>query len=123
MANYLALLFADTAKNTDHTLRVWLTRYREQPRRKKSDDRYRPSPDIGALELGTRLNSSKSPLGFEQVIYSKGAWVIHMLREMLRQPNANNPDERFHTLLHTLIPNTRTAPYRPRISSMKSKPS
>ncbi|MBV8514198.1 MAG: hypothetical protein JO260_02750, partial [Acidobacteria bacterium] len=102
MANYLALLFADTQKHTDHSLRVWLTRYRDNLVAKipETDQDF---SDIGSLELGSRLNSSKSPLGFEQVIYSKGSWVIHMLHEELRQPNAKNPDERFNTLLHTLM--------------------
>ena len=102
MANYLALLFADTQKHTDHSLRMWLTRYRDNLVAKipETDQTF---GDIGALQLGTRLNSSKSPLGFEQVIYSKGAWVMHMLHEELRQPNAKNPDERFDALLHTLI--------------------
>src|SRR6202023_4134758 len=44
-----------------------------------------------------------SPAGFEEVIYGKGAWVIHMLRELLRQPSAKNPDARFFALLHTLV--------------------
>jgi peptidase M1-like protein len=102
MANYLALLFADTQKHTDHSLRVWLTRYRDDLVAKipETDQTF---ADIGSLELGNRLNSSKSPLGFEQVIYSKGAWVMHMLHEELRQPNTKNPDERFNTLLHTLM--------------------
>ncbi|MBV9886403.1 MAG: hypothetical protein JO119_07645 [Acidobacteria bacterium] len=102
MANYLALLFADTRKHTDHSLRVWLTRYRDNLVA-KIPDTDQTFTDIGSLELGSRLNSSKSPLGFEQVIYGKGAWVIHMLHEELRQPNAKNPDERFNALLHTLI--------------------
>jgi peptidase M1-like protein len=102
MANYLALLFADTQKRTDHSLRMWLTRYRDNLVAKipETDQTF---SDIGALDLGTRLNSSKSPLGFDQVIYSKGAWVMHMLHEELRQPNTKNPDERFNTLLHTLM--------------------
>src|SRR5260221_175427 len=61
-----------------------------------------PPSEIGALDLGIRLTSSKSPEGFEQVIYAKGSWVIHMLREMLRQPGAKDPDARFVALLHTL---------------------
>ncbi len=101
IANYLALLFADMHKNPDHTLHVWLQRYRqrlllEQP---NADQ---PAGDIGALALGTRLNSSKSPDAYDDVIYAKGAWVIHMLREMLRQPGTN-PDARFNALLHTLV--------------------
>jgi hypothetical protein len=104
MANYLALLFADTQKRNDHSLRVWLARYRDNLV-EKIPDTDRSFSDIGALELGSRLNSSKSPLGFEQVIYGKGAWVMHMLREELRQPGAKNPDERFQTLLHNLMAN------------------
>ena len=101
MANYLALLFADSRKPADHALRVWLERYRKQLEEKipGSDT---TDGEIGALALGNRLNSSKSPSGFEEVIYGKGSWVIHMLREMLRQPSAKDPDERFVALLRTI---------------------
>jgi len=101
IANYLALLFADTKKNPDHTLRVWLTRYRQQLIG-KSPGSSEPAGEIGALTLGTRLNSSKSPEGYDRIVYSKGAWVFHMLREMLRQHGAKNPDARFVSLLQTL---------------------
>jgi hypothetical protein len=101
IANYFALLYADTQKRTDHSLRVWLGRYRQNLVEKLPNAEESHS-EIGALELGSRLSSSKSPAGFEQVIYGKGAWVIHMVREMLRQPGAKNPDARFIALLHTL---------------------
>jgi Peptidase family M1 domain len=101
LANYMALLFADTRKNPDHTLRVWLQRYR-QKLIEKSSSADEPADEVGALALGMRLNSSKSPNAYEDVIYPKGAWVIHMLHEMLRQPGPN-PNGRFNTLLHTLI--------------------
>ncbi len=101
MANYLALLFADSRKPADHELRLWLERYRTQLEDKVAGSDT-PTDEIGALTLGNRLNSSKSPSGFDDVIYSKGSWVIHMLREMLRQPEANDPDERFVALLRTI---------------------
>src|SRR6266849_6614530 len=101
LANYLALLFADSQKNANHSLRVWLARYRQRLV-EKLPGAEQPAADIGALDLGNRLNSSKSPEGFEQIIYGKGSWVIHMLREMLRQPGAKDPEARFVTLLHTL---------------------
>jgi hypothetical protein len=101
LANYMALLFADSQKNTNHSLRIWLTRYRQRLV-EKLPAAEQPASEIGALDLGMRLTSSKSPEGFEQVIYAKGSWVIHMLREMLRQPGAKDPDARFVTLLHTL---------------------
>ena len=101
LANYMALLFADSQKNANHSLRVWLTRYRQRLTEKLPGEEQSPA-EIGALDLGARLTSSKSPEGFEQVIYAKGSWVIHMLREMLRQPGAKDPDARFVSLLHTL---------------------
>ena len=96
------MLFADTQKNPEHTLRVWLERYRHKLIAKPPDAEDRPA-DVGALVLGTRLDSSRSPEAYEQVIYSKGAWIFHMLREMLRQPGGKTPDARFETLLHTLV--------------------
>ena len=108
ISNYLALLFADTRGNPDHTLRVWLTRYRRQLT-EKSPDADEPTGDIGALTLGLRLNSSKSPSAYERVVYSKGSWIIHMLREMLRQPAAagqpvsKQSDARFTALLQKLV--------------------
>jgi Peptidase family M1 domain len=102
IANYLALLFADTQKRTDHSLHFWLGRYRQNLIEISPTSEF-PRSEIGALELGNRLTSSKTPTGFEEVIYGKGAWVIHMLREMLRQPGAKNPEARFYALLHTLV--------------------
>jgi Peptidase family M1 domain len=101
IANYLALLFADMHKNPDHTLRVWLQRYRQRLI-EKAPNADLPAGEIGALALGSRLNSSKSPEAYDDLIYAKGAWVIHMLREMLRQPGANL-DARFNALLRTLV--------------------
>ena len=102
IANYLAMLFANTQKNPEHTLRVWLERSRHRLITKPADAEDRPA-DVGALVLGSRLDSSRSPEGYEQVIYNKGAWVIHMLREMLRQPGSKTPDAHFESLLHTLV--------------------
>ncbi len=102
IANYLAVLFADTKKDPDHTLHVWLARYRQRLVEKSPGATEAPG-DIGALTLGTRLNSSKSPAAFEEIIYSKGTWIVHMLREMLRQRGARNPDARFTALLRALV--------------------
>jgi peptidase M1-like protein len=101
IAQYLSLLFADTKKNPDHTLHVWLERFRRQLLEKPAGTALPPA-DVGPLTIGTRLNSSKSPQAYEEIVYTKGAWIFHMLREMLRQPGAKNPDARFTALLQTL---------------------
>ena len=100
LASYLSLLFADSQKTPEHKLRVWLDRFRKRLVEKDSTE-YAPA-EIGSLQLGFRLNSSRTPDGFDQLVYGKGAWVFHMLREMLREPGARNPDARFIALLHTL---------------------
>jgi hypothetical protein len=101
IAEYLAVLFADTKKNPDRTIRVWLGRFRQRLVEKPSG-LTEEAINAGALTMGTRLNSSKSPDAYEAIIYRKGAWVFHMLREMLRQTGAKNPDARFIALLQTL---------------------
>jgi hypothetical protein len=101
ISTYLSLLFADSRKKPDRTLNDWLTRYRKQLTTKLPGEETAPA-DIGPLVLGNRLNNSKSPDGYEPVIYGKGAWVIHMLRMLLRQPGARDPDARFIALLNTL---------------------
>lgn len=101
-ANYLALLFADSQKSPDHHLRVWLDRYRTQLTQTPPGVELPPA-DFGALTLGNRLVSSKAPDGFERVIYAKGSWVIHMIREMLREPGAKDPDARFIAFMHALL--------------------
>lgn len=102
MAGYMALLFADSQKSPGRTLRDWLDRYRARLT-EKLPDRDAPADALGPLVLGSRLVSSRSPHGFEPVIYGKGAWVIHMLRMMLRQASLPNPDERFFLLLRRLL--------------------
>src|SRR5205085_1967509 len=101
LASYSALLFADSQKTPDRRIRVWLDRYRSRLEEKPPNSNL-IAADIGALSLGNRLTSSKAPEGFELVIYSRGAWVIHMIREMLRQPGTKDPDARFRSFLQKL---------------------
>ena len=112
IAEYLALLFADSEKTPDHMLNTWLDRYRKRLTT-KSDEEDRPPAEIGPVIAGTRLNSSRSPNAYNVVVYSKGTWIIHMLREMLRQPAAargKDPDARFTALLRTLAANYAQKP-------------
>ena len=105
ISEYLALLFADSQKNPDHTLNNWLTRYRKRLITKAEGEDRAPA-DIGPVTIGRRLISSRSPDAYNVVVYAKGAWIMHMLREMLRQPSATggkDTDARFIALLHTLV--------------------
>ena len=101
IASYLALMFADTRGRQEHELRVWLERFRKSLL-SKPDDGGENAAGSGALTLGMRLDSSKAPSDYDVMIYNKGTWVMHMIREMLRQPTEKNPDERFTQLFQTL---------------------
>jgi len=101
ISTYLSFLFADSRKKPGRTLNDWLSRYRKQLTEKQPGEDSAPV-DIGPLVLGNRLSNSKSPNAYEPVIYGKGAWVIHMLRMLLRQPGTRDPDARFLALLNTL---------------------
>ena len=102
LAVYLALLFADSQKNSNRTLPSWLTRYRKRLVTKDPDSDLAPA-EIGPVYMGNRLSSSKSPDAYDVIVYCKSAWIFHMLREMLREPNSRDPDARFIALLHTLL--------------------
>lgn len=100
LANYVALLFADSQKIPEHKLRLWLDRYRK--RLVEKDSLETAPAEIGSMDLGFRLDSSHNPEGFDLLVYGKGSWFFHMLREMFRDPSTKNPDARFTSLLHTL---------------------
>ena len=102
MANYLSLLYLDGRKPGEHRLASWLERYRAALSAKIPGSTGIVG-DAGPLTFGVRLTSSKAPNAYETITYGKGTWVIHMLREMLRDPNAQDPDERFRDLLRSIL--------------------
>ncbi len=106
LANYIALLYADTRKTPERALTAWLERYRRELTA-RAPGQAEPADDAGPLVLGYRLRSSKSPDAFDRVVYGKGAWVFHMLHMMLRDPAAKNADARFVELLRGLLESHR----------------
>jgi hypothetical protein len=106
MADYLSLLYADNKRPNEHILTKWLTHYRDElvARIPGSDHSIE---DVGPLVLGPRLASAKIPDAYDTVIYGKGAWVIHMLHEMLRDPASKDPDARFRDFLRAVLSDYR----------------
>jgi peptidase M1-like protein len=102
MANYLALWYADSKRPGLHHLTNWLEHYREELTAKVPGAEHSIEA-VGPLVLGPRLGSLKVPDAYSTLIYGKGTWVIHMLREMLRDPNTKDPDARFRELLRATL--------------------
>jgi hypothetical protein len=109
MANYLALLYADSRKPKEHRLNTWLERYRAELLA-QAPGTGEDVEQAGPLTLGYRLASSTDPGAYNTVIYGKGMWVMHMIREMLRDPASHDPDARFRQLLQTILTQYRFQP-------------
>jgi hypothetical protein len=80
LANYSALMMMETTKPED--VRRILEKYRDGLLVKNKDGE--PLRDAGPVTLGLRLSSSHFPNGYEAISYGRGTWLIHMLRNMLR---------------------------------------
>jgi hypothetical protein len=109
MANYLSLLYADGQRPAGRRMAAWLERYRAELTA-KTPATGETAEESGPLTLGYRLGSSKNPDAYNTVIYGKGTWVMHMIREMLRDPAAKDPDARFRDLLHSILAEYRFKP-------------
>jgi len=56
----------------------------------------------GPIWLGRRLSSSLAPDGYDNVVYKKACWVLHMLRGLMRDPSTGS-DERFFRMLRDFV--------------------
>jgi hypothetical protein len=102
IANYLAILYSDSKKPGEHRLVSWLEHYKTELIAKPVGSN-EPVEQIGPLTLGTRLISAKEPDAYATITYGKGAWVIHMLRELMREPGSVDPDAKFRDLLQSIL--------------------
>jgi hypothetical protein len=102
MANYLAMLYADSRKPGDHRLAKWLEHYRSELLAKPSGSNA-TLDQTGPLSLGLRLNGMQQPRAYSTIVYGKGAWVIYMLSEMFHDPSAPDPDAKFRAFLRAVL--------------------
>ncbi|MGH8335233.1 MAG: M1 family aminopeptidase, partial [Gammaproteobacteria bacterium] len=102
MADYQSLMYDDTHNPGKHELQNWLMRYRDILLT-KAPGTNAAIEEAGPLDFGYRLDSSKTPDAYNTIVYDKGAWVIHMLRVMLRDPKSKNPDARFGKMLRSIL--------------------
>jgi aminopeptidase N len=68
--------------------------------------------DAGPLSLGIRLISPRSPQAYQGVIYSKGAYVLSMLRSMMYddQAAAGHHEQAFMDMMHDFMETHQDAP-------------
>ena len=56
----------------------------------------------GPIWLGQRLSNSLTPGGYNNIVYKKACWVLHMLRGLMIDP-ATGSDEKFFHLLRDFV--------------------
>jgi len=104
LANYCSLLLLERSRPAD--AQFLLEGYRQILGKESKDGRRQVV--AGPVTLGARLSSSMFPNGYDIIAYGRGTWLMHMLREMLRDASrtAENPagdDKVFLALLRNLV--------------------
>jgi aminopeptidase N len=62
-----------------------------------------PTDQAGAISQGYRLASRTAPFAAQTIMYEKGAYVVHMLRMMMRDPTKQNPDAAFIAMMKDFL--------------------
>ncbi len=89
LANYCALLKLEREDpDLAHKL---LDHYRKELLEKPTTGDDRPYKEAGPVRLGLRLHSSRFAGAYDPVVYGRGTWLIHMLREMTKDASATSP--------------------------------
>jgi hypothetical protein len=80
LANYSALMILQEKNPAD--FREIMERYRRELAEKDKDGS--APKDAGPVTLGGRLQSSRSPGGYDAISYGRSTWLFHMLRTMMQ---------------------------------------
>ena len=56
----------------------------------------------GPIWLGRRLSNSLNPKGYDDIVYKKACWVLHMLRVLMTDP-ATGSDQKFFRMLRDFL--------------------
>ncbi len=62
-----------------------------------------PNADAGAITQGFRLATRRSPGAAQAMIYAKGAYILHMLRMVMRDPTVRDSDGAFRTMMMDFV--------------------
>jgi len=77
-------------------------------RRRILEKRYDVAPnDAGPLWMGQRLSSPRTPDAYQNVTYPKGAYVLQMLRSIMRNTQDREPDKAFIAMMHDFVESHR----------------
>jgi Peptidase family M1 domain len=79
MANYSSLQFLERSKGTAAMHEVLAT-YRDDLTKQEHG---KPVESVGPVDFGVRLQRTADLLAWHTIVYEKGSWILHMLRQRL----------------------------------------
>ncbi len=100
LATYAAALDLSRQKDGDHRFHELLRGYKLDLLSKSKSGLSNEAS--GPIWLGQRLSNSLTPGGYDNIVYKKACWVLHMLRGLMSDP-ATGSDERFFRLLRDFV--------------------
>jgi Peptidase family M1 domain len=96
-ADASASIFLQMTRKNGNDFRDFWKQLKTQLTERNSDG-FRPI-DVGPVTMGYRLSSSKTGWGvYNNLVYPKGAYILHMIRMMMYSPKTG--DEDFRAMMH-----------------------
>jgi len=111
-AEFSAALFLQQAKG-EHWQKDYIEFWQRQQKHITEKNQFGVAPnDAGPIWLGLRLISPRSESAYQNVTYSKGAYVLAMLRSMMygADSGSKESDQRFIDMMHDFVESHRTIP-------------
>ncbi len=106
-ATYAAQLYAEFKNPREKNLDVEMKQLQARLEEKTKDGQ--PVESAGPIWLGWRLFSSQAPTGYEDLVYNKGAWILHMLRMLMQDPKTES-DARFISFVKSFLASRKNQP-------------
>ncbi|NTU51029.1 MAG: M1 family metallopeptidase [Candidatus Aminicenantes bacterium] len=97
-AVFSAAMFAQAIYKSDLFIQFW--KEQRQALLEKNERGKRPV-DIGSVTMGYRLNTAKTGSVAQSMIYSKGGFILHMLRMLMWDPKTG--DQRFLGMMKNMV--------------------
>jgi hypothetical protein len=96
-ADFSGILYVQYRENMKEALIQWR---QEKEKLRKKDQLGHTRAALGPIWMGLRIRSSQSDGGaYQDLIYSKGAYVLHMLRMQLWDGRSADPDHNFKDMM------------------------
>jgi hypothetical protein len=98
-ADFSAGLYLQATESKPDQYLKYLERSRELILEKNNFGRI--ANDAGPVSMGLRLSTLKNDSAYNRIVYSKGGYILHMLRSMMFDPKTG--DEAFIKMMHDFV--------------------